>query len=198
MIVDDASRHSDGTTRRFARALDALLSAYDPGDAREIEFRKRMLELNREPRAVERTHFDPGHFTASAFVLSPNHDAVLLIFHRKLEKWLQPGGHIEGTDASPEASARREILEEVGLSDLALPEGPSLFDIDIHAIPARPREPEHQHFDLRFLFQATSARFSATHEVADARWAALSEVSRVTRDESVLRAVRKIGTRTRD
>lgn len=181
------------TVSAFGRRLEAALSNYVPTDPRELHFRERMLELGRHAHASERQHFEPGHFTASAFVLSPERDSVLLIFHRKLHKWLQPGGHIEPGDASPLDSARREVEEEVGLSasDLATPTE-SIFDIDIHPIPARANEPAHEHFDVRFVFVASTRLFAAAPEVVDAKWVAVHAVSRSTDDESVLRAIRKL------
>lgn len=152
-----------------------------------------MLALLEADGAFDRGHFVPGHFTASAFVLPPERDALLLIFHKKLSLWLQPGGHVEPGDASILAAARREVAEEVGLHDLSLIGGEgALFDIDIHPIPARIDEPAHEHFDVRFLFQASSREFSESDEVAGARWVPRSEIAASTSDESVRRAARKI------
>ena len=81
-----------------ASAVDSL-RAYAPADSREGEFKTRMLQLlESEGDPFARTHFLPGHFTASAFVLSPSFNALYLIHHRKLERWLQPGGHVEPID----------------------------------------------------------------------------------------------------
>lgn len=182
----------------FLARVARLLSAYAPADPREVAFRERMLDLAREVGAVERTHFEPGHFTASAFVLSPSRDAVLLIFHKKLERWLQPGGHVDDVDLDPCETARREVHEEVGLPNLPLAEpGGGVFDIDIHRIPARGSEPAHEHFDLRFLFAAPSLEFTRTAEVADAQWMPIAAIDRTTDDESVLRAIRKLKTAAR-
>lgn len=180
----------------FLSRVEALLSDYTPVDPNEVSFRKRMFDLGKKPRALERSHFDPGHFTVSAFVLSPERDGVLLIFHKKLSRWLQPGGHVEPSDAHPRDTARREILEEVGIAAMSpVPSREGLFDIDIHPIPPRPLEPAHEHFDLRFLFVAKSREFAATDEVAGARWVPLAELSSITTDESVLRAIRKVDER---
>lgn len=153
-----------------------------------------MLALLEAESPLSRDHFVPGHLTASAFVLSPETDAVLLIFHRKLGIWVQPGGHVEPGDLDLEAAARREVAEEVGLS-LSGP-GPSqargVFDLDIHDIPARRDEPAHQHFDVRFCLQSPTRDFAVSDEVVDARWVALARIAQLTSDESVLRATRKL------
>lgn len=167
------------------------IGQYLPPDPREQAFQVRMLDLLRLPAPTSRHTFVPGHLTASAFVLSPERDAVLLIFHKKLGIWVQPGGHIEPEDPSLLHAALREVSEEVGLT---LPEGvvASVFDLDIHAIPARKDEPAHEHFDVRYCFIAPTRDFMASDEVADARWAPLAQIEQLTQDESVLRAARKL------
>ena len=96
-----------------------------------------------------------GHLTASAWVLDSTCTHAAMIHHRKLGRWLQPGGHIEDHDASWRAAAQREVTEEIGLTAfIALPDAEQLFDVDVHAIPARPDAPTHFHYDLRFLFVA--------------------------------------------
>ncbi len=171
-------------------ARDALL-AYRPDDAREQEFRERLLALLDSEEPTSRAQFEPGHLTASAFVLSPDARAVLLILHKKLGIWVQPGGHIEPVDTSLEAAARRELAEEVGLS-LPPSARAQIFDLDVHAIPARPSEPAHEHFDVRYCFRAPSREILPSQEVAGARWAELEKLDQLTHDESVLRAARKL------
>ena len=150
-----------------------------------------MLQLLDLAAPTSRDHFVPGHLTASAFVLSPARDATLLILHKKLGLWLQPGGHIEPGDESLAAAARREVAEEVGL-DLPLTAACPVFDLDIHTIPVRKDEPQHEHFDVRFCFQSPTLGFAINDEVVDARWALLTEIDQLTSDESVLRVVRKL------
>jgi 8-oxo-dGTP pyrophosphatase MutT (NUDIX family) len=144
------------------------------------------------PGAFSRDHYEPGHLTASAFVLSPARDAVLLILHGKLGIWIQPGGHIEPGDTTLPGAAHREVAEEVGveLQDAAQA---AIFDLDIHDIPARKAEPRHEHFDVRICFQARALDYAVSSDVADARWVELSKIDQLTSDESVLRAVRKLG-----
>ena len=169
----------------------AAIADYRPQDARERRFQERMLELLALQAPTSRNHFVPGHLTASGFVLSPERDAVLLILHKKLGLWLQPGGHIDPGDQSLADAARREVREEVGL-DLPPSADSAVFDLDIHAIPARKDEPQHEHFDVRFCFQSPTRSIAINHEVQDARWAPLVRIDQRTTDESVLRAVRKL------
>lgn len=175
-----------------AADLRTRLQTHAPADAREAGFLDRMLALLEHDAAFSRHHFDPGHFTASAFVLSPDGDDLLLILHAKLGLWLQPGGHIDPADGDVLAAARREVEEETGILGLE-PLG-GLLDVDIHRIPPNPRkdEPAHEHFDLRFLFRANSRAFSAGSDALDGRWVPLDEVAAAGSDESVERATRRL------
>ncbi|MFG6428647.1 NUDIX hydrolase [Roseateles sp. LYH14W] len=123
-----------------------------------------------------------GHITTSAIVYDPCADAVLMIHHAALDRWLQPGGHHEG--AQPlQASAAREAAEETGVAPLDIwPHGPFRdlpLDIDSHAIPERPAKGEsaHVHHDYIYLFSAdsrTALRPDAA-EVTAARWVPRAE-----------------------
>lgn len=177
-------------------SLEKHLRSHRPADQNEAVYLERMKALLAVPGdPFARDHFTPGHFTASAFVLSPDRGSVLLIFHRKLQLWLQPGGHFDPSDLGASEAARREVVEETGVSQmtLGLPEG-GLLDVDIHAIPAHPRrgEPEHEHFDVRFLFVAPSLDFVAGSDAQAARWVALEDVEDSGTDDSVCRAIRKL------
>ncbi len=166
------------------------------GDADEARYVARMLELSASPSACSRASFTPGHFTASAFVLSPDLGELILIHHKKLGIWVQPGGHVDAEDVDLESAARREVDEEVGLDALRpFGEAGALFDVDIHEIPARKSDPAHEHFDVRFAFVASTKECVRSEEVADVRWVPLASVAEVTRDRSVLRAVEKLRAR---
>ncbi len=109
-----------------------------------------------------------GHFTGSAFVVSRDRVRVLLTHHRKLDRWLQLGGHADG-DRDLGAVALREAQEESGLTGLRLE--PELFDIDVHEIPARGDEPAHLHFDARFVVQAElDEDFTVSDESHELAW----------------------------
>jgi 8-oxo-dGTP pyrophosphatase MutT (NUDIX family) len=150
-----------------------------------------MLELAALPGAFSRDHIAPGHFTASAFVVCPERRRVLLVHHAKLQRWLQPGGHVEADDPSLLAAAEREVHEETGLASLLrLSDG--VFDVDIHPIPERPKEAAHHHFDVRYAFAARSTELVPSDEVRGVRWVELARVSELTDEESVLRCVKRL------
>jgi 8-oxo-dGTP pyrophosphatase MutT (NUDIX family) len=136
-----------------------------------------------------RTSFVPGHFTASAFVWSPDRSALLLVLHGKLHRWLQPGGHFDPGEDDPIVAARREVLEEVGVVADGEQE---LFDVDVHVIPARGLDPEHRHYDLRVLLHARDWNFRAGSDAREAKWVPLDAIGEAESDESVMRAVRKL------
>jgi 8-oxo-dGTP pyrophosphatase MutT (NUDIX family) len=190
-------------TRHDTRShhLQQLLTSFEPADAREHAHRARTLQLlatTAEP--FSRTQYAPGHITASAFVLDPTGTSVLLILHSKLQRWLQPGGHVDPEDRDVLHAARREVLEEVGVSQLT--QIGDLLDLDVHDIPARKDQGAHAHFDLRFLFKAGDLAFQAGSDANDARWVPIAHLlaghdAEFPSDESVLRAVRKLsGVRT--
>jgi len=178
--------------------LQALLRAHAPADATEAGHLARMLELCAagEEAALDpfaRGCFAPGHFTASAFVLSPARTELLLILHARLGFWMQPGGHVDPEDRGVLAAALRELREETGLVDVAPwpPATAGLLDVDIHPIPARRDEPAHEHFDLRWLFASRSRDLRESAETRGIRWVPLDRVPGLRSDASVLRALQR-------
>jgi 8-oxo-dGTP pyrophosphatase MutT (NUDIX family) len=104
--------------------------------------------------------------------------------------WIQLGGHADG-DADVQRVARREAEEESGLVQL-VPAVGGIFDVDIHAIPARGDEPEHFHYDVRYAFRATgSDRFTVTRESHALAWIPVGELSAYTDEVSMHRMAHK-------
>lgn len=180
---------TDPREQVLAILQDALL--FDDRDRTEAERIIGFVRAN--PDCLERSNL-AGHLTASAFVTDHQRRHLLLIHHKALGRWLQPGGHADG-DPDLLAVARREVREETGLDELH-PVTTRPFDLDIHSIPERKGIPEHLHYDVRFLFEADSGSVlqGDEREVHGARWVPLSDQSDLNLDESVLRAVRRIGS----
>jgi 8-oxo-dGTP pyrophosphatase MutT (NUDIX family) len=131
-----------------------------------------------------------GHLTGSAWVLDPRRTRVLLTHHRKLDRWLQLGGHADG-DPDLLAVALKEAREEGGITGLRVV-SPEPFDVDQHRIPARGEVPAHFHFDLRFLLEADPAEaVVVSDESHDVAWVPLTGVEALNPDESMMRMVRK-------
>lgn len=167
--------------------LRAMLAGYRPFDGNEQAGVDAVRALLDWPDAFSAGHFDPGHITASAFVLHPTEPAIALILHSKLGRWLQPGGHVEVEDASIIEAALREVREEIGIGPSDLP---WLCDVDIHVFPARHDVPQHLHHDVRVAFTADSDALVVGDGADNVRWWPLSDA--LALEESVARPARKL------
>jgi len=166
-----------------------LLSNHQAIDSHEQQMLERIVAFVREHENFYSRDLLVGHLTGSAWIVDETFSHALLLHHGKLNKWLQPGGHIED-DTDMLAAALREAREETGVA--VRPHSAAIFDVDIHEIPARPNEPAHFHYDVRFLLLADrTAPLLVTSESKDLAWVALNEIETMTQEESVLRMVRK-------
>lgn len=171
--------------------LEAHLASH-PEDHLRIDHVRQFVRTH--PDCFERTCAE-GHITGSAWIVCATTGHVLLVHHRKLDRWLQPGGHADG-DPDPLAVARREAEEESGLTHfLPVPGGDLPLDVDVHRIPARGAEPAHLHHDIRFLFLAAPDQtLRLSDESTALRWVAPGDLPGFGVDESVLR----MATRARE
>lgn len=137
-----------------------------------------------------------GHFTASSWLVDATGTRALLTHHRKLDRWLQLGGHADG-DRDLANVALREAEEESGLVDLQVE--PELFDLDRHWIPERGDVPGHWHYDARYVVRATGSEdFVVSEESLDLAWRDISAiVEDPASDESMRRMARKWLTASR-
>lgn len=135
-----------------------------------------------------------AHITASAFVLDPA-GRVLLTHHKKLDRWLQLGGHSDPHEHDPAVTALREATEESGLADLRFhpATGRRPIDVDAHRIPARKAEAAHDHLDLRYVLCTDRPdAITLTDESHDLRWFTPAEVAALDVDPAFRRALAKV------
>lgn len=132
----------------------------------------------------------PHHWTASAWILEPTRKEALVLYHRKLEKWIQPGGHAD-LDTDLARVALREAREETGLASLRL-DSHDIFDFDLTPIRAHKDIPAHNHLDVRFLCWADRQDvIRESSESAGVRWVALAELDALCADEGISRMAAK-------
>ena len=151
--------------------------------------------------ATEGAHFgrdlageapDWGHVTGSSWIVDESGENVVLVFHGKLGKWVQPGGHCEG-ESDVLSVAMREAREETGLD--VWPGADAIFDVDAHQIPEYWNTPAHVHYDVRFLLRAPRGQTPVVSEESRAvRWVSLDEANRLSGEDSVARMVAKTRT----
>ena len=165
-------------------------AADGPGEAASLERMRRFVGSPADPFARENPE---GHVTGSAVVARPDGSAFLLVLHRKLSRWLQPGGHTEEEDATVFDAALREAREETGIDAFDAPLGRTIFDVDVHPIPSRGKDPAHLHFDVRYLFTSGSDADPAASDdpARPMRWSSFEEAVSLGIDASLERALRK-------
>ena len=175
------------------RLVDQLArhAVADTAEAEDLARIRRFVEEHTDPfdRGIPE-----GHLTGSAVVVTASGDKVLLLHHRKLDRWLQPGGHASPGESEGEQVALREAREETGLEGLRLhPTAPRPLDVDVHDIPERRDEPAHEHLDLRYLVVSPDhAQPDRDHvETNDCRWFGWKELGALDLDAGLRRALAK-------
>ena len=166
------------------------LEKYNPQDEDEKENLERILNfIKTNSNCFSRKNLD-GHITAGALVIDQNGN-VLLNHHKILDKWVHFGGHSDGESNSLDV-AKREVMEESGISEFD-DLGGKIFDIDIHLIPknASKNEPEHYHYDIRFLFIVKNNYFKMSDESIEIKWVSIDQAKLIIKDKAMLRMLDK-------
>lgn len=169
--------------------LEEKLNNYNPSIKSEKTSKKFMINfLKNNSDSFLRTNTE-GHFTASSLLINKERTCALLMKHKKLNKWLQPGGHSDG-NKNLLAVSIKEASEESGIKDIKAISS-EIFDLDIHEIPERKGEKSHLHLDVRFLLTVEiSNEIKKNHESTELKWFNKNE-KLPTKEESVIRLFRK-------
>ena len=166
--------------------LEKYINAY-PEEKSAVE----MLDFfSNDPNCFQKDN-PKGHFTGSAWIVDPDRRNVLMTHHKKLDMWLQLGGHADGIDDLVSV-ALKESKEESGFDHFDLVDE-SIFDLDIHEIPAISKDPKHFHYDVRFLLEADPRKNNiiVSEESHDVQWIPLNEVLDMNPESSMQRMVNK-------
>lgn len=178
--TSSGTRPTSSGSHLHADAVDTLAGWPAPSPEQAALAQAYLAFLAARPDACERT-CAPGHLTASAIVFDHDLGHVALVLHRIVGAWLQPGGHVEATDASLRAAATREVREELGL---AVDLDPSPVHLDCHPITCRGYTHQTRHLDVRFVGRAPAgARVALSEESHDVRWWPLAALPEGTFDE---------------
>ena len=178
---DPELEHSSDPTRSRARLEQGRWDDLE----RDRERDQVLGLLDEHQAALALRDTEPGHLTGSALVVDHTGERVLVMFHRKLQRWLQPGGHADG-DHELAGVAWREATEETGIGGLVvlLP----AVDVDVHEIPARGDQPAHLHLDLRFVVVAPPYAVEQGNDESEAlRWVSLDELRALSDEPGLVR-----------
>ncbi len=175
-------------TADLAAARGAVVAAL-PGEADHEAARTSILAfLDEHPDALLRS-CAPGHLTGSALVVDPASRRILLLFHAKVRRWLQPGGHADG-DGDLAHVSWREATEETGIDGLRVVT--PAIDLDVHVFHnAVGTEPDHLHLDVRHLvLTPAGAEATTNHESEGHAWVPLEDLERYDVDPGTIRMAR--------
>jgi 8-oxo-dGTP pyrophosphatase MutT (NUDIX family) len=174
------------------RELLRLLHQHRSRFMEEAAYVKSAIDFIYRHENVFDRHLLPAHVTGSAWVVNLDREQVLLLHHRKHSQWFQPGGHADG-DADIVRVAVRECAEETGLesNQIHLIDA-SIFDVDIHTIPAMRDVPQHEHIDVRFVVEVDNRlAIPGNHESNAIAWLPLNQVLRYNNNRSTYRMLEK-------
>lgn len=137
------------------------------------------------------------HFTTSAFVVNKERTKTLLIFHKKIKRWMYAGGHYEENE-TPEGAALRELKEETGINAKIIDSSPKIdlsnsTEVQLPLpyctlamkIKGSEKESEHTHIDFVYLVEAEETDLLENKEGLSVRWFTLAELEKLDTFESI-------------
>ncbi len=180
-----------------AQLIEQIEGWSDERDGGAMKSLELILQLLRDSeRPFARDQYAPGHITATALVLNERNDSVLLVHHRRLDRWLLPGGHVETQDATVFDAARREAVEETAVR-LDPSFTPYVAGFDVHGIPSNGKEPYHLHHDILIGLSATSDSIAVSEESRAVVWSPIADLGRYDVPINILSRLEAAGLRTR-
>lgn len=171
-------------------AVLSLLKKYRSNFLEEAMYKDQIIAFIKKHNNCFDRDLSIGHITGSCWLLNKDCSKALLMHHRKLNKWLQLGGHADGESDILQV-AIKEAQEESGV-DFIIPIDQNIFDIDVHFIPGNDKEKEHFHYDIRFLLRIDSdEKIKPNFESKEMRWFSFDELLQTMQEKSILRMCKK-------
>lgn len=181
VLLPTSNRRFRAGEERFEHAL-LLFHPYSPKSS--LDAAACLDFLRTDENAFERSN-PARHFTGSAIIVDRHRTSVLLTLHAKMGKWLQLGGHCDGL-RDPFFVAWKEAYEESGLGYVR-PLSDRIVDLGVHGIAEHNGVPAHEHYDIRYLFEADAYEpLGISDESKDLRWVLLGDLERYSDDPEVI------------
>ena len=167
------------------------LTNYQPANELEQKHYQKVIDFLKTNQNQFRRENLAGHIVGGAFLLSPDFKKVLFTHHEEYNRWLQLGGHADGEENILNV-ALREAEEESGISGIK-PFNENIFDVDAHFIPKNERknEPEHYHYEIRYVLVAPTTDYSISNESNALKWFSVEEMEEYQWGDSISRMVKK-------
>ena len=157
---------------------------YTPFNEQEAADKAVILDfLDKNPDAFYRSNLI-AHMTASAWVVDPKREKVLMVFHKIYDSWSWTGGHADGEEDLA-AVALREVREETGVSSVRLL-SEDIFSLEVLTVEGHEKRsayvPSHLHLNVTYLMEADDADplTVCEEENSGVRWFGLDDALRAT------------------
>lgn len=178
--------------------MNKYLERFPEEEKRQEKFIE-FLKTHNTEEIVDWNNFE-GHIVTGGFIYSIKEKKFLVLYHKDLEMYVYPGGHVDLNDINPLTAACREVNEETGLNDFKLlkilDDKVVPIDIDTHTVRrnARLDLPAHYHFDFRYLFTIDKIEDIKIdeNELANYKWIEMNELYNNPNNAEVVKKLENI------
>lgn len=178
--------------------MDKYLEIFPEEEKRQEQFIK-YVENHNKDEVIDWNNFE-GHIVTGGIIYSKQEKKFLVVYHKDLQMYVYPGGHVDSNDINPLTAASREVIEETGLKkieQLKITEDQLIpFDIDTHIVKRNERLnlPKHYHFDFRYLFTINEIEEINIdkNELENYKWVELSEIYDNLNESIIAKKLEKI------